>query len=81
MKTIQVDFGESEEIYAKVEETLKDMDIGVLINNVGSNSGTPEHFTDFPDISAKIQEAIRLNIMPVSKVCFLCFFLVTRCRQ
>ena len=40
MKTIQVDFGENEKIYGKVEETLKDMDIGVLVN-VGSNSGIP----------------------------------------
>ena len=71
MKIIQVDFGESEEIYGKVEETLKDMDIGVLVNNVGSNRGLLEHFTEHPDISAKIQETTRINIMPLVKVCFL----------
>jgi short-subunit dehydrogenase len=34
-KTIAVDFGGGREIYSQIEEQLKVLDVGVLVNNVG----------------------------------------------
>lgn len=41
VKVIQADFGEGEKIYESIENGLKDLDIGILVNNVGVVSSDP----------------------------------------
>ncbi|XP_063807559.1 very-long-chain 3-oxoacyl-CoA reductase-B-like [Pseudophryne corroboree] len=50
-KIIQVDFTGGPEIYPKIEEGLKDMDIGILVNNVGILYSELEcKILDVPDV-------------------------------
>jgi len=69
VKIIQVDFGQDEEIYEKVEENLKNLEIGVLVNNVGTGGGVPTFFADFPDLSCSIRDIVRINIVSLLKIC------------
>ncbi|CAN2390288.1 short chain dehydrogenase, partial [Pristimantis euphronides] len=63
-KTIQVDFTGGPEIYPKVEKTLKDLDIGILVNNVGMTytKGTAR-FLEVPEINKQIQNIMNCNVL------------------
>ncbi|XP_040272737.1 very-long-chain 3-oxoacyl-CoA reductase-like [Bufo bufo] len=51
-KIIQVDFMGGSEIYSKVEKALKDLDIGILVNNVGMTYHRElKRFLEVPDIN------------------------------
>ncbi|KAM4012603.1 very-long-chain 3-oxoacyl-CoA reductase-B-like [Anomaloglossus baeobatrachus] len=63
-KVIQLDFTGGPEIYPKVEKELKDLDIGILVNNVGmAYSPEPTMFLNVPDLSQKITEIMNCNMM------------------
>ncbi|XP_077117741.1 very-long-chain 3-oxoacyl-CoA reductase-like [Ranitomeya variabilis] len=63
-KIIQLDFTGGSEIYPKVEKALKDLDIGVLVNNVGKIFSTAEvRFLDTSDISKEIDNILNCNIL------------------
>ncbi|XP_069623543.1 very-long-chain 3-oxoacyl-CoA reductase-like [Ranitomeya imitator] len=63
-KIIQLDFTGGSEIYPKVEKALKDLDIGVLVNNVGKiYSTSEERFLDTSDISKEIDDILNCNIL------------------
>ena len=69
MKTIQVDFGDDEAIYQTIEDSLKGLDIGVLINNVGIiGPPTPSVYGDINNLSDVIRSIIRLNVTSLLKV-------------
>ncbi|XP_075715383.1 very-long-chain 3-oxoacyl-CoA reductase-like isoform X2 [Rhinoderma darwinii] len=63
-KIIQMDFTGGSEIYPKVEKALKDLDIGILVNNVGMNyySGVTR-FLDVPDINKRIDDIVNCNVL------------------
>jgi len=62
VKTIAFDFGTTKIAdYAKLEEQLKKLDIGVLVNNVGMGYGYPEYFHKFPGGKDEIQKLIQVN--------------------
>ncbi|XP_055798451.1 very-long-chain 3-oxoacyl-CoA reductase-like isoform X2 [Salvelinus fontinalis] len=47
---IQTDFTEGHDIYPAIAEALRDLDIGILVNNVGMNySDRLVHFLDIPN--------------------------------
>ncbi|XP_073479825.1 17-beta-hydroxysteroid dehydrogenase type 3-like [Aquarana catesbeiana] len=49
-KIIQADFTGGAEIYPNIEEGLKDLDIGILVNNVGMAHKEPSEFISSDDI-------------------------------
>uniref|UniRef100_A0A8C4RG50 3-ketoacyl-CoA reductase n=1 Tax=Erpetoichthys calabaricus TaxID=27687 RepID=A0A8C4RG50_ERPCA len=67
-KTIAVDFGEKEDIYKIIESVLADLEIGVLVNNVGISYGYPEYFLDIPDLDNMISNIIKINVTSVCKM-------------
>ncbi|XP_075062497.1 very-long-chain 3-oxoacyl-CoA reductase-B-like isoform X2 [Mixophyes fleayi] len=63
-KIIQVDFTGGPEIYPKIEEGLKDLDVGVLVNNVGMTyTDGANKFLDVPDVNQRLTDIINCNIM------------------
>ncbi|XP_063786865.1 very-long-chain 3-oxoacyl-CoA reductase-B-like [Pseudophryne corroboree] len=65
-KIIQVDFTGGPEIYPKIEEGLKDMDIGILVNNVGILYSELEcKILDVPDVDQSLNNIINCNILSV----------------
>ncbi|XP_075711654.1 very-long-chain 3-oxoacyl-CoA reductase-B-like [Rhinoderma darwinii] len=63
-KVIQLDFTGGPEIYPKVEKELKDLDIGILVNNVGMTyNELPVLFLGVPDISKNATSIMNCNMM------------------
>ncbi|XP_055267040.1 very-long-chain 3-oxoacyl-CoA reductase-B-like [Moschus berezovskii] len=69
-RVIQVDFTGGLEIYETIEAGLKDLEIGVLVNNVGQKY-TP-HLSKLldceEDIAKKLQDIINCNMMSVAQM-------------
>ncbi|XP_073403179.1 very-long-chain 3-oxoacyl-CoA reductase-B-like [Dendrobates tinctorius] len=62
-KVIQLDFTGGPEIYPRVEKELKDLDIGILVNNVGMTIGPQATvFLDVPDLSQKVTDVMNCNM-------------------
>ena len=68
IKTIAVDFTDGNSIYSKIETELSQLEIGMLINNVGMAVGFAERFTDIAD-EKSLNDIVNCNIL--SMVCFL----------
>ncbi|XP_066446190.1 very-long-chain 3-oxoacyl-CoA reductase-B-like [Eleutherodactylus coqui] len=62
-KIIQLDFTGGAEIYTKVEKALKDLDIGILVNNVGMTYfNEVTRFHEVPDINKRIENIMNCNL-------------------
>ncbi|XP_063305526.1 very-long-chain 3-oxoacyl-CoA reductase-B-like [Pelobates fuscus] len=65
-KIIQTDFTRGSEMYQSIEDNLKGMEIGILVNNVGMIlSKHPERFLNIPNINKAITDTINCNILSV----------------
>ena len=64
---IAADFSKSD-IYGDIQDQLKGLDIGVLVNNVGTSYPYPEYFVDLPDRSSLIDRLISINVNSVVKM-------------
>ncbi|XP_063305524.1 very-long-chain 3-oxoacyl-CoA reductase-B-like [Pelobates fuscus] len=65
-KIIQADFTRGSEMYQSIEDGLKGMEIGILVNNVGmSVSNPPKRFLDIPNINKATTDMINCNILSV----------------
>ncbi|KAM3927295.1 very-long-chain 3-oxoacyl-CoA reductase-B-like [Leptodactylus fuscus] len=62
-KVIQLDFTGGPEIYPKVEQELKSLDIGILVNNVGMiYNPTPVTFLNVPNVSERAMATMNCNM-------------------
>uniref|UniRef100_A0A6Q2XYS3 Hydroxysteroid (20-beta) dehydrogenase 2 n=1 Tax=Esox lucius TaxID=8010 RepID=A0A6Q2XYS3_ESOLU len=66
---IQTDFTEGNDIYPAIAEALQDLDIGILVNNVGMNySHKLVHFLDIPNPEQRTTQVVNCNILSVTQV-------------
>ncbi len=70
IKTIAVDFTESQSIYPILEAEFNKLDIGILVNNVGMSAGFGQPFTYLKD-PKEIHNLINCNIMSMARMCHL----------
>ncbi|XP_048380037.2 hydroxysteroid (20-beta) dehydrogenase 2 isoform X1 [Stegostoma tigrinum] len=65
-KILQADFNLGAEIYGPIEAALKDLNIGILVNNVGKTYQTlPCYFLDAPDVEKEILDILNCNVLSV----------------
>ncbi|XP_063901873.1 very-long-chain 3-oxoacyl-CoA reductase-A-like [Zophobas morio] len=55
-----------EEMKKEVSEAIKDLDVGILINNAGVGYDYPEYFHELPE--GKVEELIKVNINSVASL-------------
>ena len=65
--TIVADFSKSD-IYDRIKQKLENLDIGVLVNNVGTAYRYPEYYVDIPDRSNFVDQIIATNLVSVAKM-------------
>ncbi|KAM9391887.1 17-beta-hydroxysteroid dehydrogenase type 3 isoform 2-T2 [Pholidichthys leucotaenia] len=69
VKVIVADFT-SENVFEAFENQIKDLDIGVLVNNVGMlPSIIPSKFLDYKDLDKTITKLINCNVKTMTKMC------------
>ncbi|OCT90714.1 very-long-chain 3-oxoacyl-CoA reductase-B [Xenopus laevis] len=65
-KIIQADFTGDVGIYTPIEEGLKGLDIGILVNNVGMKyTDNSARFLDVPNVKQRVIEVINCNVLSV----------------
>lgn len=57
---IDVDFSQGHEVYTSIREALRDLDVGILVNNAGMFDEYPECIVEVPE--DKVWENIHVNI-------------------
>ncbi|KAM4018114.1 hydroxysteroid dehydrogenase-like protein 1 [Anomaloglossus baeobatrachus] len=59
-RLVVADFSRGHEMYPSIKEALKDLDVGILVNNVGLFYEFPDLFADVPE--DKLWEIVNVNI-------------------
>jgi 17beta-estradiol 17-dehydrogenase / very-long-chain 3-oxoacyl-CoA reductase len=67
-KVIAVDFTEQTSIYTTIRNELGDLDIGVLVNNVGMSYKSPEFFDVYGQSDKDLSNLINCNITSLTKM-------------
>lgn len=70
VKTIAVDFTESHNIYETLKSELSQLQVGILINNVGMLIGFGQCFGNVEDDKG-IHDIINCNIMSMARMCHM----------
>ncbi|XP_075064539.1 very-long-chain 3-oxoacyl-CoA reductase-like [Mixophyes fleayi] len=65
-RIIQMDFTKGSDLYQMIQEQVKGLEIGILVNNVGMKiSENPAKFLDVPNIDKMLVGTINCNILSV----------------
>lgn len=64
-RVIDVDFKNGSEIYTKIEKNIQDLEIGILVNNVGMSYASPEYFLSIQNRDQLLPDLIQCNINSV----------------
>jgi len=67
-KVVDIDFTKDKNIQQRMEEELKDLNVGVLVNNVGMSYEHPEYFLQIEDGESKCQSLVDCNIASMLNV-------------
>lgn len=69
IRCIQADFTNGSNMYHRIQEELKDLEIGVLVNNVGMKiSERATNFLDAPNLEKMLESIINCNILSVGQM-------------
>ncbi|XP_041977521.1 inactive hydroxysteroid dehydrogenase-like protein 1 [Aricia agestis] len=63
-KTVVADFAKGAEVYPHIEEELKDIPVGILVNNVGMNYSYPMVVSELP--ASAVTDLINVNVLAVT---------------
>ncbi|XP_060806674.1 very-long-chain 3-oxoacyl-CoA reductase [Amyelois transitella] len=69
-KVIQADFTKDDDtvLYANIANEIKGMEIGVLVNNVGTSYVYPEYFLEIPDWLTTVTDLLKVNCTALVRV-------------
>lgn len=70
-RIITADFTAGPEIYDGIQAQTADLEVGVLVNNVGMSYANPEYYLALPDQEKFINNLITCNIFSVTRMCGL----------
>ncbi|KAK9744690.1 short chain dehydrogenase [Popillia japonica] len=68
-KTLAIDFTQGDEIYNLMEKNIAELEVGVLVNNVGLSYSHPEYFLNVEDKDVLFKDIIRINCCAVVNMC------------
>ncbi|XP_056382383.1 inactive hydroxysteroid dehydrogenase-like protein 1 isoform X2 [Hyla sarda] len=57
---IDVDFSQGQEVYPSIREALRNLDVGILVNNAGVFDENPERIVEIPE--DKVWDTIHVNV-------------------
>lgn len=80
-KVIAADFTEANSIYPNIKTQLADLDIGILVNNVGMSYTYPEFFDVFGESDSNINKLINCNVVSCTKMTAICLPVMLRKRK
>lgn len=70
-KTVAVDITDDSSIYDKIRTEIQDLDIGVLVNNVGMSYSYAEYLTKVPNAETFVDNLIKANIVSCTRMTLL----------
>lgn len=70
-RIVTADFTSGPEIYEGIRAQTADLEVGVLVNNVGMSYANPEYYLGLPDQEKFISNIVTCNIFSVTRMCGL----------